>query len=903
MSSAWKVIRTPLETDHGAPKHRGGQYVKRARLDQAVSKAPQASWLRNSWRPGPGKALGRLCPSAWVVGRQWHNEKRQRFFGFGAIQGECQGSLATGPGPTLLPPLRQWHDAHASEGPVSFGQLILTRNLSPFSLLFCSVNFVRIAKVASPSSTSMHSRGKTVPVYTEIPEYVCRHQRKYLPQTLEAVRSVPGRLWNGHMMPSGAPREARVPLSRGSSHSRSFLSFEVMQSSPSAGPPESKPKRGLAKLTFKTRSKNNQAAAAPQLTHRSSIHRKTSMARKDSRRQSRLAAGKRNSKRVSLAQKRISVGSKISGRSHSPATPVTAPANVVYPIPAPVAVPPPRAKSGGGLLRRLTRHFTTKKTPAPPAPVPVPARLAAKFAPPESRSTPAVPAIVQPPASNPQSRAGSRAPTPAAQTPRAKSPAPSTASKNRSRAPSPDRISLASWRYPPLPPSPIPPSPSLVSPAPPFSPSLSSPSQPFGPVPPSPGYLSDSWGPIPPSPGPASLAPESPALAPPAPESSVPAPPAPAPDSPVLPPALAVPEPEPELPEPQGTVEHESPKSEAQADFLASPLELEVPAFPAMPPTPALVQSDTESSAGHQMPLTPTMPPDEDDSQVSRGRRPRRKDTPLLLIVPGGDSDAPPSLMEDDEDAWTDDEGAPVIASKEHLPVVEEPAEIPRVCSTPERRPLTVIVPPSGGLAVTVDVTSSPTEMTMEVPTILGTPTILEPANEGDDDEDPSNPRWSQAPKTGGIEFILPPQPAEDAPLKTSQSDKPRSQTLDPNSGGGLRPAPGGAMRRSTTFSKIFNFGSKKDLATLSPTSAEPERRPSADRKSRGMSMIRGPSRLEVEANRLPTRAPTVYAMSNAELADQLENLRTMRTTMNPGTHTPTVVDDETARVTELAYF
>ncbi|KAG8904209.1 hypothetical protein FRC00_014186, partial [Tulasnella sp. 408] len=177
-----------------------------------------------------------------------------------------------------------------------------------------------------------------------------------------------------------------------------------MQSSTPSGPPESKPKRGLAKLTFKTRSKTNQASAAPQLTHRSSIHRKTSMARKDSRRQSRLAVGKRNSKRVSLAQKRMSVGSKISGRSHSPATPVTAPATLANPPPAPAAVaaPPPRAKSGGGLLRRLTRHFTTKKTPAPPPPVPVPARLAAKFAPPESRPAPTVPAIVQPPASNTQ---------------------------------------------------------------------------------------------------------------------------------------------------------------------------------------------------------------------------------------------------------------------------------------------------------------------------------------------------------------------------------------------------------------------------------------------------------------------------------------------------------------------
>lgn len=170
-------------------------------------------------------------------------------------------------------------------------------------------------------------------------------------------------------------------------------------------------------------------------------------------------------------------------------------------------------------------------------------------------------------------------------------------------------------------------------------------------------------------------------------------------------------------------------------------------------------------------------------------------------MVPGGDSDAPPSLMEDDEDAWTDDEGVPT-KSKEHLPLIAEDAEIPRICSTPERKPLTVIVPPSGGLTVTVDVTSSPTEMMME------TPTILEPVNEGDEDEFPSNPRWSQAPKTGGIEFILPAEP-EDAPLKTSQSDKPRSQTLDPNPVG-LRP---GAMRRSTTFSRIFNFGSKKDLA------------------------------------------------------------------------------------------
>ncbi|KAG8951671.1 hypothetical protein FRC00_007150, partial [Tulasnella sp. 408] len=401
------------------------------------------------------------------------------------------------------------------------------------------------------------------------------------------------------------------------------------------------------------------------------------------------------------------------------------------------------------------------------------------------------------------------------------------------------------------------------------------------------------------SPFQASLAP---APAPPAPASDSPAPPpAPAPDSPVLPPALAVVEPETkpeEVSEPQDTVEDEPRKSEAQTDFLASPLELEVPGFP-IPPTPTLVQSDTESSAGHQsvMPLTPTMPPDDDDSQISRGRKPRRKGTPLLLMVHAGDSDAPPSLVEDDEDAWTDDEGVPAILSKEHLPIVEEPGEIPKICGTPERRPLTVIVPPSGGLAVTVDVTASPTEMTMEAPT------ILEPVDDGDNDEGPSNPRWSQAPKTGGIEFILPAQPDEDAPLKTSQSDKPRSQTLDPNSGGGLRPAPGGANRRSTTFSKIFNFGTKKDVATLSPTTAESERRPSADRKSRGMSIIRGPSRLEVEANRLPTRAPTVYAMSNAELADQLDNLRSKRMTMNPGTHTPTIVDDETARVTELAYF
>ncbi|KAG9046194.1 hypothetical protein FS837_004865 [Tulasnella sp. UAMH 9824] len=682
-----------------------------------------------------------------------------------------------------------------------------------------------------------------------------------------------------------------------------------MQSSTPSGPPESKPKRGLAKLTFKTRSKPNQASAAPQLTHRSSIHRKTSMARKDSRRQSRLAAGRRNSKRVSLAQKRMSVGSKISGRSHSPATPLTAPANLANPAnpppaPAVVAAPPPRAKSGGGLLRRLTRHFTTKKTPAPPPPVPVPARLAAKFAPPESRPAPTVPAIVQPPASHPQSRPGPRSPSPAVQ--RSKSPAPSNASKNRSRAPSPDRISLASWRYPPLPPSPIPPSPSFVSPAPPFTPSLSSPSQPFGPVPPSPGYLSDSWGPFPPSPAPGP-APESPvqaapALAWPAPAPDSPVlPPAPAPDSPVLPPAPAAAElePRPEVAEPQETAEDEPRKSEAQIEFVASPLELEVPDFPAIPPTPALVQSDAESSAGHQsvMPLTPTMPPDDDDSQISRGRKPRRKGTPLLLMVHAGDSDAPPSLVEDDEDAWTDDEGVPAILSTEPLPIVQEPMEIPKICGTPERRPLTVIVPPSGGLAVTVDVTASPTEM------MMGTPTILEPVDDGDVDEGPSNPRWSQAPKTGGIEFILPSQPDEDAPLKTSQSDKPRSQTLDPNSGGGLRPEPRGANRRSTTFSKIFNFGGKKDVATLSPTTAESERRPSADRKSRGMSIIRGPSRLEVEANRLPTRAPTVYAMSNAELADQLENLRTKRMTMNPGTHTPTIVDDETARVTELAYF
>lgn len=69
------------------------------------------------------------------------------------------------------------------------------------------------------------------------------------------------------------------------------------------------------------------------------------------------------------------------------------------------------------------------------------------------------------------------------------------------------------------------------------------------------------------------------------------------------------------------------------------------------------------------------------------------------------------------------------------------------------------------------------------------------------------------------------------------------------------------------------------------------------------MSIVRGPSRLEVEANRLPTRAPTVYAMTNAEIADQLENLRSKRMSMSPGTHTPIVVDDETARVTELAYF
>ncbi|KAG8948501.1 hypothetical protein FRC04_009709 [Tulasnella sp. 424] len=683
-----------------------------------------------------------------------------------------------------------------------------------------------------------------------------------------------------------------------------------MESSPSTEPPASKTKRGLARLTFKSRPKNNQASAAPQLTHRASVHRKVSIARKDSRRQSRLAAGRRNSKRVSLAQKRISAGSRISGRSHSPSTPATTAARAVSPAAATAVAPRAPPKSGGGLLRRLTRHFTSKKTqtpPPPPPPVPVPARLAVKIPPPASRSTPVVPAIVQPPSSNPQSRS----PTPAGQRPRSKSPAPSTASKNNRarspRPPSPDRVSLASWRYPPLPPSPVPPSPSFASQVPPFSPSLSSPSQALSPAPPSPGPAFLSSPTFPGQPSSPTLASPAPAsefvVSTPAPELLVPSPASAAPEpTPAAPePTLAAPEPtlaapEPDAPsaEPQETVEHESTKPEDPVDFLSSPQEIEVPALPspAIPPTPALVQSDTESSAGHHsvQPLTPTMPPDEDDSQVSRGRRPRRKDTPLLM-VPGGDSDAPPSLMEDDEDAWTDDEGVPT-KSKEHLPLIQEDAEIPRICSTPERRPLTVIVPPSGGLTVTVDVTSSPTEM------MMGTPTILEPVNEGDEDEFPSNPRWSQAPKTGGIEFILPAEP-DDAPLKTSQSDKPRSQTLDPNSVG-LRP---GAMRRSTTFSRIFNFGSKKDLATLAVTPTDGERSPTPDRMARGMSIVRGPSRLEVEANRLPTRAPTVYAMSNAEIADQLENLRSKRMSMSPGTHTPIVVDDETARVTELAYF
>ncbi|KAG9008281.1 hypothetical protein FRB90_009017 [Tulasnella sp. 427] len=588
----------------------------------------------------------------------------------------------------------------------------------------------------------------------------------------------------------------------------------------------------------------------------------------------------------------MSAGSRVSGRSHSPATPAATATttNVVNP---PAAVQPPRSsgKSGGGLLRRITRHFTTKKssTPAPPPPVPVPARLAAKLAQP----APVVPAIVQPPSLNPQSRAASRSPTPAGQRPRSKSPAPSTASKNRSpRAPSPDRVSLASWRYPALPPSPVPPSPSVPSPVPQFSPSLSSPLQAFstGRNSPAPAFARPSESLLPPF----SPSPDSSAAAFEQPAPSLAAEPEEAQSTPLE-----------TQKENQETVDAEPSKVEpvpAATDLLASPLELEAPAatFPPLPPTPSLVQSDTESSAGHQsiQPLTPTLQLDEEDSQLSRGRRPRRKDTPLLLMVPYGDSDAPLFLVEDNEDAWTDDEGVPT-KSKEHLPLIEESNEVPRLCRTPERRPLTVFVPPSGGLAVTVDGTTSPTEM------IPGTPKILEPRNEDDDDEYPANPRWSQAPKTGGIEFILPARRPDDAPLLTSQSDKPRSQTLDPNVGG-LRPGRGEAVRRSTTFSRILNFGSKKDAAaTLSPTTAESERRPSADRSSRRVSIIpaRGPSRLEVEASRLPTRAPTVCAMSNAELADQLANLRNPRHSTALGSNTLPVIDDETARVTELAYF
>lgn len=134
--------------------------------------------------------------------------------------------------------------------------------------------------------------------------------------------------------------------------------------------------------------------------------------------------------------------------------------------------------------------------------------------------------------------------------------------------------------------------------------------------------------------------------------------------------------------------------------------------------------------------------------------------------------------MDDDDDAWTDDER---VRSRSREPVLPLITEEPMEMKESERKGLSLIV--------------STSDLSKETSVFSDSP-ILEKVDEEEDDDD--------TPNTAGIDFVLPSMDEEDPPLKTSQSEQiqPRSRTLSNRS---LGATPANVPRRASMFSRLFS--------------------------------------------------------------------------------------------------
>ncbi|KAG8900636.1 hypothetical protein FRB99_005840 [Tulasnella sp. 403] len=588
--------------------------------------------------------------------------------------------------------------------------------------------------------------------------------------------------------------------------------------------PKAKSQPRLARFGFKAR---------PSATRKSSVKRKSSVARRDSKR---LGA---NGKRTSVASKRRSASTRppsalLSSRGISPQPPPNAES-------LPMARPTATKNSSGGFLRRLTRHFTSKKSagdsktsssrdgaePKMSASKSAPPTLSIIVPPPDDKPNDQPPPLPSP-ASQPIKSALKRSPTQASRTPsiRSKSPVPSNTSKrSKSRPHSPVRESLASFRYPPLPPSPVPPLPSPD-------------------------------------------------------------------ESPLLQMEEAI----------SPSEVEERPRSDAISDSVVhDPLLQEVDTVlsppPLLPSSPTLVHSDSADSPALATPISPVVETWGQDitgeGDVTRGRKATRaKEALSLLSVPGEEV---PGLIPDDS---TDEErGRSQSRDIAFSPSTEE-------CSIEggEQRKLTVLVPPSNPLLVGLGF--SPTSIVVESPTI-GTPLekveekdedVISSERKSDSSSVKSGGIEfvipAQPEEKAGTPLDKPRARTASGPLLTPASNANRSVKRSSTFGKLL----GIGKKGDRPVSLFSSSATETDIATT-------ERRPSGDKLHRGLSLRA--SRLDIEASQLPRRAPTIRGVvTNRDITTQMDSLRThgtMSALDHAGVSHP--VDTETERLTEAVFF